>query len=76
MRGHGNVIAGSAVQVAVYRAIYTELNARLQLQAIGLGGPLNYLAPEEAQKINARSGPDAPGVVRSWELWKRKALSR
>jgi len=74
MRGHGNVVVGSAVQVAVYRAIYTELNARLQLQALTLAAPLVYLAPEEADKINARSGPDAPGVVRSWELWKRKAL--
>jgi len=74
MRGHGNVVVGSAVQVAVYRAVYTELNARLQLQAIALGGPLTYLAPEEADKINAQSGPEAPGVVRSWELWKRKAL--
>ena len=76
MRGHGNVVVGSAVQVAVYRAIYTELNARLQLQALTLGGPLTYLAPEEADKINARAGPDGPGIVRSWELWKRKALSR
>ena len=76
MRGHGNVVVGPAVQVAVYRAIYTELNARLQLQALTLGGPLTYLAPEEADKINARAGPDGPGIVRSWELWKRKALAR
>jgi ribulose-5-phosphate 4-epimerase/fuculose-1-phosphate aldolase len=76
MRGHGNVVVGPAVQVAVYRAVYTELNARLQLQAISLGGPLTYLAPEEAAKINARAGPDGPGIVRTWELWKRKALGR
>jgi len=76
MRGHGNVVVGPAVQVAVYRAIYTELNARLQLQALTLGGPLTYLAPEEADKINARAGPDGPGIVRTWELWKRKALGR
>ena len=76
MRGHGNVVVGPTVQVAVYRAIYTEVNARLQLQAITLGGPLIYLAPEEAEKINARAGPDGPGVVRTWELWKRKSLGR
>ncbi len=76
MRGHGNVVVGPAVQVAVYRAIYTEVNARLQLQALTLAGPLTYLAPEEAEKINARAGPDGPGVVRTWELWKRKALGR
>jgi ribulose-5-phosphate 4-epimerase/fuculose-1-phosphate aldolase len=76
MRGHGNVVVGSTVRVAVFRAVYTELNARLQLQAITLGGPLTYIAPEEAEKINARAGPDGPGVVRSWELWKRKAVGR
>jgi len=76
MRGHGNVVVGPAVQVAVYRAVYTELNARLQLQALTLGGPLTYVAPEEAEQINARAGPDGPGIVRTWELWKRKALGR
>jgi len=76
MRGHGNVVVGPTVQVAVYRAVYTELNARLQLQALTLAGPLVYLAPEEAEKINARAGADSPGVVRSWELWKRRAMGR
>ena len=55
------------------RAIQTELNARLQLQAVILGGPLIYLAPEEAAKVNARSGPDAIQIARIWELWKQRA---
>lgn len=38
MRGHGNVIVGPSIPLAVYRAIYTETNARLQMQAIALGG--------------------------------------
>ena len=57
LRGHGNVVVGETVQQVVYRAIQTELNARLQLQAVMLGGPLIYLVPEEAVKVNARSGP-------------------
>ena len=72
LRGHGNVVVGETVQQAVYRAIQTELNARLQLQAAVLSGPLIFLAPEEAVKVNARSGPDATQVRRTWELWKRK----
>jgi hypothetical protein len=52
--------------------IQTELNARLQLQAVMLGGPLIYLAPEEAEKVNARSGPDATQIGRNWELWKHR----
>src|SRR5215467_7878525 len=33
MRGHGNVVVGSNLKYAVFRAYYTEVNARLQLQA-------------------------------------------
>jgi ribulose-5-phosphate 4-epimerase/fuculose-1-phosphate aldolase len=73
LRGHGNVVVGATVQQVVYRAIQTELNARLQLQASMLQGPLIYLAPEEAVKVNARSGPDATQIGRTWEVWKRRA---
>ena len=71
LRGHGNVVVGETVQQVVYRAIQTELNARLQLQAVMLGAPLIYLAPEEAVKVNTRSGPDATQIGRTWELWKQ-----
>jgi ribulose-5-phosphate 4-epimerase/fuculose-1-phosphate aldolase len=73
LRGHGNVVVGETVQQVVYRGIQTELNARLQLQAVMLQGPLVYLAPEEAAKVNARSGPDAIQIGRTWEVWKRRA---
>jgi ribulose-5-phosphate 4-epimerase/fuculose-1-phosphate aldolase len=73
LRGHGNVVVGETLQQVVYRAIQTELNARLQLQASMLQGPLIYLAPEEAVKVNARSGPDATQIGRTWEVWKRRA---
>ena len=73
LRGHGNVVVGETVQQVVYRAVQTELNARLQLQAVGLGGPLIYLAPEEVVKVNARSGPEAIQIGRTWELWKQRA---
>jgi len=36
MRGHGDVTVGPSVKVAVFRAYYTDVNARLQSQAIGL----------------------------------------
>jgi len=73
LRGHGNIVVGATVQQVVYRAIQTELNARLQLEASMLKGPLIYLAPEEAVKVNARSGPDATQIGRTWEVWKRRA---
>src|SRR5262249_29020133 len=47
MRGHGDVTVGPAVRMAVFRAYYTDVNARLQSQAVGLGGLLNFLTPGE-----------------------------
>ena len=40
MRGHGDVTVGPNVKIAVFRAYYTDVNARLQAQAIGLGGEI------------------------------------
>jgi ribulose-5-phosphate 4-epimerase/fuculose-1-phosphate aldolase len=71
MRGHGNVVVGPSVQVAVYRAIYTELNARLQAQAIALGGSIIYLEKEEGEKADVIQ---QQVVMRPWELWKAKAM--
>jgi HCOMODA/2-hydroxy-3-carboxy-muconic semialdehyde decarboxylase len=69
MRGHGAVVVGDGLSQAVARSIYMELNARLQAQAIALGGPVTYLAAEECRKIGGALG----GYERAWELWKRKA---
>jgi ribulose-5-phosphate 4-epimerase/fuculose-1-phosphate aldolase len=71
MRGHGNVVVAGTLPMAVFRAVYTEVNARLQAQAIALGGPINFLAPEE--------GEMAMRVLenihlRAWDIWKRTAL--
>ena len=53
LRGHGNAVVGETLQQVVYRAIQTELNARVQLQAMMRDGPLIYMAPKEAAKVNA-----------------------
>jgi HCOMODA/2-hydroxy-3-carboxy-muconic semialdehyde decarboxylase len=73
MRGHGNVVVGPSLPIAVFRAIYTEVNARLQTTAIMLGGPINYLAPEEGDIITNKHPGD---VGRAWNLWKTKALGK
>ena len=70
MRGHGNVVVGPDVRTAVARAIYTEVNARLQTLALGLGGPVNYVSAEEGT-VNDRNPGD---TARAWDLWKQKAL--
>jgi HCOMODA/2-hydroxy-3-carboxy-muconic semialdehyde decarboxylase len=68
MRGHGDVTVGTAVKHAVFRAYYTDVNAKLQSQAIGLGGEINYLTPEEGAKADAVFQQVL--VDRVWNLWK------
>jgi HCOMODA/2-hydroxy-3-carboxy-muconic semialdehyde decarboxylase len=72
MRGHGNVVVGPDVQIAVRRAIYTEVNARLQAAAIAIGGPINYISAEEGAARDTAS----TDFARAWELWKKKALGK
>jgi ribulose-5-phosphate 4-epimerase/fuculose-1-phosphate aldolase len=76
LRGHGNAVVAPDVRVAVYRAIYTETNAKLVLQAKTLGGPIKYLAPEEAAIMNERRVRVRPGhgSDRIWELLKSEAM--
>jgi HCOMODA/2-hydroxy-3-carboxy-muconic semialdehyde decarboxylase len=72
MRGHGSVAVGDSIRQAVFRAVYTEANARLQAEALRLGS-VTYLSAEEADKAASSIEPQAG---RPWELWKRKALGK
>jgi len=78
MRGHGNVVVAPNVRTVVYRAIYTEANAKLLLQAKMLSGPITYLAPEEAALMDKEQVRHRPGhgSDRTWEMWKQEALAR
>jgi ribulose-5-phosphate 4-epimerase/fuculose-1-phosphate aldolase len=69
MRGHGVVVVGASLPVVVGRSIYLELNAKLQTQAIALGGTITYLDPQEARRVMAAG--ENGGYLRAWELWKR-----
>src|SRR3954452_9375926 len=73
MRGHGMTVVGDGVPEAVYRAIYTEMNARLQLQATALEGPIEFLSDEEGRRSTAANRGT---LERPWELWKKRALGR
>jgi ribulose-5-phosphate 4-epimerase/fuculose-1-phosphate aldolase len=68
MRGHGSVAVGNSIQQAVYRAIYTEINARLQMEASKLGS-ITFLELEEAVKASEANDSQ---LARPWDLWKRK----
>lgn len=72
MRGHGVAVVGPSLPIAIGRSIYLELNARIQAQALALGGTVTYLTPEESQKI-MESGENR-GYDRAWEAWKARAM--
>ena len=70
LRGHGNVVVGETLQVAVFRAYYTEMNARQQLQAIALGGEdVVYMNEDECRTTDKVMIANAD---RPWKLWKAK----
>jgi len=68
MRGHGSVAVGGSLKQVVYRAIYGEMNARLQSEALRLG-TITYL--NDAEAANAAATNDQM-VDRPWELWKKR----
>jgi len=62
---------GPSLPVVVFRAIFTVVSAKIQHQAMALGGPLAALDAEEgriADIINVDT------VGRSWDLWKRRVM--
>ena len=67
MRGHGDVTVGPSTKMAVFRAYYTDANARLQSQAVALGGDINYLTAEEGAKADAIN---FIVLDRIWSLWR------
>jgi len=69
MRAHGSVACGPTLQAAVFRAVYTEVNARIQHWTTTLGGgaPMAALDADEgrlADAVNQTAG------LRAWELWR------
>lgn len=69
MRGHGSVTVGTSIKQVVYRAIYAEVNAKLQADAMRLG-EINFLTPGEAATAAAMNDEH---LERPWELWKLAA---
>lgn len=72
MRGHGAVAVGDSIRQVVYRAVYAEMNARLQAEAARMG-EINFLNDAEA------AGADAANYAnmdRPWELWKMRVTQK
>lgn len=65
MRGHGATVVGTTLRQAVFRAVYLEVGARVQLQAAALG-TATFLTPAEAAAAAAANDGQ---VDRAWDLW-------
>ena len=72
MRGHGSVVVATSIKQAVYRAVYAEVNARLQLEATRLGD-VTFL--NEAEAANADT-TNMANLDRPWALWKKRVTTR
>jgi ribulose-5-phosphate 4-epimerase/fuculose-1-phosphate aldolase len=73
LRGHGNVVVGPTIQIAVFRAYYTEINARQQLQAMTIGGEsVVYMDAGECETTDKIMQSVAG---RPWDLWKAKVAA-
>ncbi|HVY06478.1 MAG TPA: class II aldolase/adducin family protein [Burkholderiales bacterium] len=70
MRGHGAAVVGSTLSQAVGRCYFMQVNARMQAQALALGGEITYLDDAESRKTEGND------YERAWDLWKRKAMGK
>jgi HCOMODA/2-hydroxy-3-carboxy-muconic semialdehyde decarboxylase len=76
MRGHGATAIGRRLREAVYTAIYLEVNAKLQSEAMRLTTkPITFLSDEEIGKIVRRLDEAKPneGYDKAWENWCARA---
>jgi ribulose-5-phosphate 4-epimerase/fuculose-1-phosphate aldolase len=67
MRGHGAVVAARNVKEAVMIAFYLQVNAQVQLQALGLGSPIALSQAEIALSSETQFSPLA--IDRAWEYF-------
>jgi ribulose-5-phosphate 4-epimerase/fuculose-1-phosphate aldolase len=68
-RSHGFVVAGDSLPQAVYRAIYTCENAKVQQKMAALGSECS-MSEKEAQDC---SEMNTGAVSKAWPLWLREA---
>jgi len=82
MRGHGLVVVGSNIPAVVDRAIFTDVNARVQAQVIAMGGTAAYLTRDDIASPAGAASESSPrpatplveSYPRSWPYWKERAL--
>jgi HCOMODA/2-hydroxy-3-carboxy-muconic semialdehyde decarboxylase len=74
MRAHGSVACGPTLQTAVFRAVYTEVNARIQHWAVALAARASStgIAALDAEEGRLADGINQMTGMRAWELWRHQ----
>ena len=72
MRAHGSVACGPTLQTAVFRAVYTEVNARVQHWTVALGGTAEGggIAALDADEGRLADAINQTAGMRAWDLWR------
>lgn len=69
MRGHGSTVVADSLQKAVYRAVYTEVNARTQAEAMRIGA----ITPLSEAEVDTATAIVEGQAARAWNLWIKTA---
>ena len=69
LRGHGCNIVGENIRALVASAIYLNVNATVQLQALQLSRDVKYLSADEAKKAMEIALFDSLPLERMWSYW-------
>lgn len=72
MRAHGSVACGPTLQTAVFRAVYTEVSARVQHWAQALAGDGEELAVLSDEEGALADVPNQTAGLRAWDLWRQE----
>jgi len=72
MRGHGCAVAGRTLREAVFTAVYLQVNAKLQSEALALSDRVEYLSPGEVAKASEMTSQPI-AADRAWEYWLMRA---
>jgi ribulose-5-phosphate 4-epimerase/fuculose-1-phosphate aldolase len=70
--GHGVAITGNSLATSVSNAYFLNMDARIQMDAMRMGGSVSYLDREPGAKPPAANPAGARADNRAWEYWKRQ----
>jgi len=77
MRGHGATAVASSLKLVVYRAIYTQTNAKILTSLSSLVGGINSNEMDEVRFLNAdecknATEANAGQIDHAWNIWVKE----